>query len=198
MHDEFGKLIDRLGDVVGDIDWGSFPAYFGAIALVLTTLTIRRDHLARRHEQADQVAAWAENSDQGWVVKVKNASNLPIKRLNIGLAGSPRNGGVRLTKYEQDDDLTGRVRSKRVDVLGPDSTRELSHPSGPITVTSIEFLDAAGRYWRRRRDGKLIEVPAPGSLRARAQRLRFRLQVRLNAAIRRARRLGAATRGSSS
>jgi hypothetical protein len=59
------------------VDWGSVPAYFGGLALVLTIMVMLRDRQEKIRGQANQIAAWVERSyddSEPHRVVVKNAS----------------------------------------------------------------------------------------------------------------------------
>lgn len=148
----------QILDAVGAWDWGTVPAYFGGVALLLTAWTMFKGQRADIREQANQVAAWVERDDDGkTVLKMKNASDLPITRARVVPAYRERSG-VSLLK----DDAAATRQGKPCTLpsgVGPDQTVTVhTYDVGTtVRVVSFFFTDARGKSWKRF-NGKLTRV----------------------------------------
>lgn len=138
-------------------NWGTVPAYFGGIALSLTAWTMYQGRRADVREQANQVAAWVEIENEKTVVKMKNASDLPITSARIVPAYKEK-AGLSLLK----DDAAATRQGKTLTLpsgVGPDQTvtvRVYDHGT-LVRVVSFFFTDARGRSWKRY-NGRLTRV----------------------------------------
>jgi hypothetical protein len=76
---------------LGDVDWGSLPAWAGAASLLLALWIVYRDHKNAERAQVDLVGAWAEiehhprSPDEAASVRlyIRNASQLPIEVVQL-------------------------------------------------------------------------------------------------------------------
>ncbi len=162
-----------------DIDWGSLPAYFGGLALVLTVMTLRRDRRDKHREQAARVAAWATTRQatggpQHFIVQLRNGSDLPVT-------------AIRLVVASEKDEVRLRTRKDRVPegrhkhhfvyraTFPPDTTEEVGgfEKPTPLEVVSLEFVDSSGQRWLRTKDS-LVAVRKDGQVRRAIRTLRQR------------------------
>jgi hypothetical protein len=139
------------------VEWGDVPSYFGGLALLVTIGIVSRDRREKERLQADRVAAWATRNDSGFQLFVRNASDLPVSRAAIyaaaGATGFDKDGSlvVSLSKFDSEGGVRN-LKPRYVDVIGPGETTEVfavDLDRGPLAVRSFEFVDAAGRSWRR-------------------------------------------------
>ena len=150
-------------DLFHAIEWGTFPSYFGGLALIFTVYLINRDKLEKRQEQATKIAAWSELQGDVPVVLVRNASDLPCWNVTVtGAAGNkPRKDArqpLRLSKF--DDDVSWMFKPLRISAIGPGQTvaaAQFSERRRVVRVENVFFTDAAGARWIRRR-GNLERV----------------------------------------
>lgn len=144
-------------EAVAEVNWGTFPSYFGGVALMLTAWTMFRGQRADVREQANQVAAWVASEDGKTVLKMKNASSLPITAARVVPAYRERTG-VSLAK----DNAAATRQGKPLYLpsgVGPDQTVTVrSYDEGTtVRVVSFYFTDARGRDWKRF-NGRLTRV----------------------------------------
>ncbi|GAB3166213.1 hypothetical protein GCM10027258_89980 [Amycolatopsis stemonae] len=135
------------------VDWGSVPAYFGGLALVLTLTVIQRDRREKVRDQANKVAAWVQRSrdyqDPHRIV-IKNASDLPCTSLRIWWTVGYRNpSALRLSKTFGADTDGGGKKPHYEHAVGPGETIVLLETREDCAVRRFEFVDAAGRRWLR-------------------------------------------------
>jgi hypothetical protein len=142
---------------ISEVNWGTFPSYFGGIALLLTAWTMFQGQRADVREQANKVAAWVDRQDGKTVLKMKNASDLPITSAYVVPGYNERNALV-LAK----DDASATRKGKPLYLpsgVGPDQTVVVrTYDEGTtVRVISFYFTDARGRRWKRI-GGKLTKV----------------------------------------
>jgi hypothetical protein len=77
-------------------DWGSVPAWFGALSLILAYTVFRRDRVNAERAQIDLVGAWLTVAyERSWpgespvvegtvTAHIRNASQLPVRVVKIG------------------------------------------------------------------------------------------------------------------
>ncbi|MFJ1761544.1 hypothetical protein ACIOD2_14580 [Amycolatopsis sp. NPDC088138] len=157
------------------IDWGSVPAYFGGIALVLTLIVLFRDRREKIRAQADRVAAWVQRGRADGElhrVVVKNAGDLPCTDLRIWwTVGYRTPAKLRFSKvFGADTD--GHRKPRYEHAVGPGETLVLLETAEDCAVRGLEFTDAAGRQWSRI-DARLVRQ---GTLRRRVRRTWQRLR----------------------
>jgi hypothetical protein len=149
MTQVYDALAQQGGHAAGHFpDWGNIPAYFGGLALLIAIITLSRDHRDRRRSQAQKVAAWVEEDEDGCKIVLRNKSELPVTKVLIGFNEGFKNpDAVRLGKPSRAD---RRRKPKHIDVLPPDATVTIGpFKPGPVWVTSLEFIDSSGSWWIR-------------------------------------------------
>jgi hypothetical protein len=136
-------------------DWlaavGTLLAFVVALRLLFKELAARREvEEDRRREQARRVAIWTQSDpapgpSASYAIVMNNSSEEPVSAITFVMEHPDEPGRV--------------IREKSWDLLPPGRhrgrvTREAYLP-GPITLS---FTDAAGRRWKRYRDGRLVEL----------------------------------------
>jgi hypothetical protein len=139
------------------IEWGNVPAYFGGIALLLTIVTLQRDHREKSRAQASKVAAWTVPPPRGeddtkFRVFLRNASELPVTGVRVVMGVERKKPQIR---FRKDQGPEGPLRNifRYRDVLAPGATENVEEFSTPVEVTSLEFTDSSGRVWHRTKTG---------------------------------------------
>lgn len=133
--------------------WGTVPEGIGVIltslSILIAALAYRRSVSDREREQASKINAWVEivNGDEegGYHVVVRNDSDLPIRNLlmtwdNDIVPEEPSQWQELMVRPKSEE------RCKQKEYMAPD------------TPISCVFLDAAGRYWKRGKDGSLSRI----------------------------------------
>lgn len=150
------------GFSLNDADWGSVPAYFGGLALLLTVYTLVRDRSERRRKQASQVAAWAESrvSEDGrrYYITMRNASDLPVTDVRLVVASEKTLVRLRIRKDRVPEGPL-KHHFTYIPTFPPDATQEVGgfDKPTPIAVQSLEFSDSSGRRWLRSH-GRLRDI----------------------------------------
>jgi hypothetical protein len=132
--------------------WGTVPEGIGvaltSLSIFIAALAYRRSISDREREQASRVNAWVEvknGEKEGYQVVIRNDSDLPIRNLLVTW-----NDHVDPEEPSQSWHLMvqpkSEVRDKQKEYLALD------------TPISCAFLDAAGRYWLRGKDGSLSRI----------------------------------------
>jgi hypothetical protein len=174
--------------------WGNVPEYFSGLALLVAVASFGRARRDALRSQADKVAAWGAQADDGKPqIVLRNSSDLPVTALAIAYnAGFRPVTGVRLTKNPQPD---WRRKPIYHPVLPP-GTINLNLPEGmpgPVLVTNLEFTDSHSVTWIRTETG--LRPARRGNLafwlRKRRRRIRRLVRTRL-ASIRARPRIAAA------
>jgi hypothetical protein len=144
-------------------DWGSIPDWIGAIGTVGTLaagviilrdqITLLRAEAAQiRQAQAQSISAWTARADpsrDALVLVLRNGSAQPVYNLMVfALDASER---------------TVLLRAMSPVPPGHHETLPITralHASASGDLLELEFDDAQGRTWVRRRDGTLRELEA--------------------------------------
>jgi hypothetical protein len=140
-------------------EWGTVPDWvsaFGTLAAFAVALRLLAKELAarreaeddRRSEQARRVAVWALWAGvrpPRHTLMVRNNSEEPVSAVSIVMEHPHKPGMV--------------TREESLQLVPPGWNAEeggpRDHPPGPIT---LRFTDAAGRFWTRWPDGRLLDV----------------------------------------
>lgn len=144
-------------EAAAEVNWGTFPSYFGGMALLLTAWTMYQGRRADIREQANKVAAWVDEKEDGkTVILMKNASDLPITSARVEPAYRAKTG-ISLAK----DDAAATRHGKTIYLtsgVGPGQTVTVRNYEGEtVRVVGFSFMDARGQRWRRV-NGKLFKV----------------------------------------
>jgi hypothetical protein len=162
------------------VDWGSVPAYFGGIALVLTLTVLVRDRRERVRAQADKIAAWVQRGredNEPHRVVIRNAGDLPCTDLRIWwTVGYRTPAALRFSKTFGADTDGGGKKPRYEHAIGPGETVVLHETHEDCAVRAFAFTDAAGRQWLRRGARLTREGTFPGTLIARVRRTWLRLR----------------------
>jgi hypothetical protein len=159
------------------IDWGSVPAYFGGLALLLTIVTLQRDHKERRGAQASKVAAWAvppshADGETKFHIRLRNASELPVTSVRVVISVERTERKMRLRKDQGPEGPLRNVFYYR-NVLAPGATEDVREFSSPVEVKSLDFIDSSGRTWYRTKTRLFAKPPWRKPLRQAKRKARW-------------------------
>ncbi|MPV36714.1 hypothetical protein [Georgenia subflava] len=161
---------DPVYDVIVQSDALDYWTAFGTVAAVLVALTFgavelfrwSRERGERRRDQAQHIAAWREvfvdgpnNDTDVYSVKthMANTSALPVFDARFYY-----------TSFVHDeDDWVERTWNEAALLPGQHVHTDWEHQQGNPgggRLVEVTFRDAAGRWWRRDREGTLTELSA--------------------------------------
>ncbi|TQN43860.1 hypothetical protein FHU33_3328 [Blastococcus colisei] len=156
------------------LDWGNVPTWIGTIVtssfFTVAALSYRRSVLDRERAQASTVAAWiARRSGEDRtqhratgttdrVLLVHNGSDSPVSEVNVRVPGTAL--PYRLDQVPAKATSERELPRERAGMLIKFATGNVATgyevSGGPLP--EVEFRDAAGRLWKRDKDGRLIPL----------------------------------------
>jgi hypothetical protein len=160
---------------LGDVDWGSLPAWAGAVSLLLAFRIFWRDRTNAERVQVDLIGTWwtiehyprSPDEEAGVRLYIRNASQLPIEVVQLAYEV---HGRWRVPSGSHSWRLVAGVNPRRnfLEVLRPVAPEETWNSSNPVNVADtipeegarldplesvrcvivwLLLIDSAGRRW---------------------------------------------------
>jgi hypothetical protein len=152
------------------VDWGNVPAFIAAtltgLSLIIAALTYRRAQRNSEREQASMVAGWidtapdpeAPNDITGYIVRIRNASKLPIYDVYVERpAGNLVGLNYPVIRPEDTVPSDSEAEPNISLIAGMKHNRTSALEGEQLSLPRFTFHDAAGRLWLRDELGRLTQ-----------------------------------------
>jgi hypothetical protein len=149
------------------LDWGNVPAWVGTIvtssSFAVAALSYRRSVFDKERAQASTVAALVtrrmrEDGTQRQVLLVSNGSDAPVYEVAVHVLGIPEPYWLEQVpaKETSERELLPKGARLTFSVDGVPIGDDLGAVLGALP--QLEFRDAAGRWWTKDSDGRLMRL----------------------------------------